>query len=130
MVILIVKLVPVLGTVVLIGAVVQVFLGYQVAGGSPGLRDTHMLIGIIGLVLVVALAGIPFRAKTGTIYSKVTMVVLAIIVLIQVIMGFQILGGGEALVTSHQATGFLIVILSLIMGGISFGRAKRQSRPA
>lgn len=121
-----VKPIPVLGTLVLIGSIIQVVFGFQVAGGAQGLRDTHMLIGTVGLVLVIALAIIAFRVKTATIYSKATMTILVIVVLVQVIMGFQILGGAQALVVSHEANGFLIVILSLLTGGITFWGAKKR----
>jgi len=50
------KLVPILGTIVLIGAIFQVVLGFQVAADIQGLLDIHMGIGIFGLILVVALA--------------------------------------------------------------------------
>lgn len=83
------KLVPVLGTIVLIGAIFQVVLDFQVAADIQGLRDIHMGIGIFGRVLVVALAVLAFRAKTGIVYSKVTMTVLTIIVVLQVFLGRQ-----------------------------------------
>jgi hypothetical protein len=47
-----VKFVPVLGTLVLLGAIVQVVLGFQVAGGSDVLVGPHILFGLIGLILV------------------------------------------------------------------------------
>jgi heme/copper-type cytochrome/quinol oxidase subunit 4 len=123
-----VKAVPVLGTLVLIGASAQVALGFQVAGGSESLVGPHILIGIIGLVLVVILTGIAFRAKTATVYSKAVMVVLTLVVLGQVAMGFQLLGGADMLATSHEANGFLVVGLSLLTGGITFWSAKKQAQ--
>jgi hypothetical protein len=74
----------------------------------------------------VALVAIAFRAKTATIYSKITIVVLTVIVIAQVYLGFQLLGGAEALVASHEATALVIVLLSLLMGGITFSSARRQ----
>jgi hypothetical protein len=44
----------------------------------------------------------------------------------QVVFGFQILSGAEAMVVSHEATGFLIVLLSLLTGGITFWNSKKQ----
>jgi len=117
-----VKPVSVMGTLVLTDAIVQVFLGFQVAGGVEGLRDAHMFIGILGLLLVIA-----FRTKTATIYSKVIMTTLTLIVLGQVYLGFQLLVGTEELMTSHQIAGLLIVILSLVMGGVTFWSARREA---
>jgi len=120
------KLVPVLGTVVLIGAVVQFILGFVVAGGMDSLVGVHVLFGIVGLALVIALLVIAFRAKTATVYSKLTMIILTIVVLAQVGLGFQLLGAAENLALSHEANGFVVIILSLLVGGITFWSAKRK----
>jgi len=122
------KFTPVLGILVLIGSVVQVVLGYQVAGEAGNLVAVHILIGIIGLVLVAAFAAIAFKVRSATVYSKITMTVLALIVLVQVVTGFQLLSGAETLVLSHQANAFLIVILSLLTGGITFLSSKRHGQ--
>lgn len=103
-------------------------LGFQVAAEVQGLRDVHMGIGVLGLVLILVLTALAFKAKTSAIYSKITMTILTIVVLMQVVFGFQILSGAEAMVVSHEATGFLIVLLSLLTGGITFWSAKRQVR--
>ena len=121
-----VKIVPVLGTLVLIGAVIQVLIGFQVAADVAGLRGIHMLFGLMGLALIIALVAIAFRVKTATIYSRITIVVLALIVLGQVYLGFQLLGGAETLVASHEATAFGIVLLSLLMGGITFWSSRHH----
>ncbi len=120
------KLIPVLGTVVLLGAVVQLILGFVVAGGMDSLVGVHILFGIVGLALVIALAAIAFRAKTATLYSKLTMIILTIVVLAQVGLGFQLLGGAESLTLPHEANGFVVIILSLLMGGITFWSTKRK----
>ena len=120
------KFVPLLGTLVLIGVVVQVILGFQVAADVPGLRDPHMAIGILGLILVLVLAGFAFKSKTSTIYSKVTMSVMTVVVILQVVLGFQVLSGAEMLVTSHEMTGFLLLLLALLTGGITFWNSKKQ----
>ena len=124
--IIVAKYIPVLGTLVLIGAIVQLLLGFQVAADVPGLRDLHMGIGIVGLILVVVLTGLAFKVKTSTIYSKITMTILTVGVLLQNALGFQILSGAEAMVVSHEATGFLIALLALLTGGITFWNANRQ----
>ena len=124
-VVFLMKLVPVLGTIVLIGAIFQVFLGFQVAADIQGLRDIHMGIGIFGLVLVMALAAMAFRTKTGLVYSKVTMMILTIVVVLQVFLGFQLLQGADALLKGHEATAFVIVLLSLLTGGMTFWNGTR-----
>jgi heme/copper-type cytochrome/quinol oxidase subunit 4 len=120
------KPVPVLGTVVLLGAVVQLILGFVVAGGMDSLVGVHVLFGLVGLALVIVLAAIAFRAKTATIYSKLAMIILTIVVLAQVGLGVQLLSGAESLALSHEANGFVVVILSLLVGGITFWSAKRK----
>jgi hypothetical protein len=114
-----VKTIPVLGTIVLIGAMVQVLIGFQVAADVASLRGIHMLFGVVGLGLVVALVAIALRSKTATIYSKITIVILTLVVLGQVYLGLQLLGGAETMVASHETTAFVVVLLSLLMGGIT-----------
>lgn len=126
--VLVVKAVPILGTLVLLGAIIQVVLGFQVAGDTEILRGIHILLGIAGLILVVALTVIAFRDRTATVYSKIAMAIVTIVVLVQAAIGFQLLGGAEGLVLSHEANGFVIIILSLLIGGITFWSAKRQIR--
>jgi len=110
----------------LIGAVVQFILGFVVAGGMDSLVGVHVLFGIVGLALVIALLVIAFRAKTATVYSKLAMIILTIVVLAQVGLGFQLLGGTESLALSHEANGFVVIILSLLVGGITFWSSKRK----
>ena len=120
------KPVPVLGTIVLLGAVVQLILGFVVSRGMDSLVGVHVLFGLVGLALVIVLAAIAFRAKTATIYSKLAMLILTIVVLAQVGLGLQLLSGTESLILSHEANGFVVVILSLLVGGITFWTAKRK----
>jgi hypothetical protein len=120
------KTVPILGTIVLVGAIVQVALGFQIVAGMDSLRGLHVLIGIAGLVLVVGLTVIALRAKGASSYSKITMIVLVVLVLIQVGLGMQLLGGADAFGVMHEANGILIVILSLVTGGLTMQNAKRQ----
>ena len=122
-----VKLVPVLGTLVWVGAVAQIILGFQVAADIEAYRGIHILIGIVGFALVAGLAVIAFRSKSATIYSKLIIVILTVVVLLQVGMGFQLLGEAESLVTPHEVNAFLIVILSLVMGGVTFMSAKKHN---
>lgn len=120
------KLVPILGTLVLLGAVVQVILGLEITASYDVLTGIHIILGLTGLVLVLVLVGIAFRTKTATIYSKLVIIILAVIVLIQVGLGFQLLGGADALALSHEANGFVIIIVSLLMGGITFWTSRRK----
>jgi len=120
------KPIPVLGTIVLLGAIVQLILGFVVAGGMDSLVRVHILFGFVGLALVIALLVIAFRTKTATLYSKLAMIILVIVVLAQVGLGLQLLGGAENLALSHEANGFVVIILSLLTGGITFWSAKRK----
>lgn len=122
------KYVPALGTVVLVGVVVQVILGFQVAADVPGLREPHMGIGILGLILVFVLAGFAFKSKTSTLYSKIAMTLMTLVVIFQVVLGFQVLSGAEVLVTTHEMIGFVAVLLALLTGGITFWNSKKTVR--
>ena len=120
------KVVPVFGTLVLVGAIIQVALGFQIVSGMNTLSAVHILIGLVGLVLVLGLTVIALKTKAASIYSKITMLVLAVLVVIQVGLGMQLLGGADALAVTHEANGILIIILSLITGGLTMQNAKRQ----
>jgi hypothetical protein len=124
--VLMVKLVPVSGTLVLLGSIVQIILGFQVAADVDIFRGVHILFGVVGLVLVAVLAVVAVRSKSAVIYSKLIIVVLTIVVLLQVGLGFQLLGGSESLMISHEMNAFLILILSLAMGGVTFMSAKKK----
>jgi hypothetical protein len=125
---ILVKFVPILGTIVLLGAIVQVLLGFQVAADVQSLRDIHMGVGILGLVLVMGLAVLAFRTRAGAVYSKITMTILVIIVLVQIILGFELLQENDALLFSHEVSAFLIVALSLLTGGVTFWSGTRRTR--
>ena len=120
------KFAPVLGSLILFGVIVQIILGFQVSAGVDELVGAHILIGVIGLVLVLALTTMAFRSKSATIYSKVIMVILTLVVLGQIGLGFQLLNGADALAISHQANAFIILGLSLLVGAVTMKAAKKQ----
>jgi len=122
-----VKFVPVLGTVVLVGVIVQIVLGLQITdAGIDSFIGPHILIGVLGLILVITLAITAFRTKTATIYSKLIITILTIVVLLQAALGLQLYQGAEAMMTSHEANGFLILILTLVMGTITMMSARKR----
>lgn len=121
------KFAPVLGSLVLFGAIIQIILGFQVSAGVDELIGIHILIGVVGLFLVVTLTAMAFRSKSATIYPKIIMVILTLVVLVQIGLGFQLLNGADALAMSHQANAFVILGLSLLIGTITMKGAKKQS---
>jgi heme/copper-type cytochrome/quinol oxidase subunit 4 len=121
------KLVPVLGTVVLVGAIVQLVLGLQITAASlDNLIPLHMLIGVVGLALVIVLCIIAFRTKTTTKYSRIIITILAVVVLAQVSLGLQLLQGVD-MTTFHEANGFLIVILTFATGASTMQNARKRA---
>jgi uncharacterized membrane protein YfhO len=123
----ILKLAPFLGTVALVGVIVQVILGLEITGaGLDSFIMPHALIGVLGLILIILLAITAFRAKTATITSKLIITVLTILVLLQVGLGLQLLQGADAMITSHEANGFLILILTLAMGAVTMQTARKH----
>jgi len=120
------KIVPILGTLVLLGAIVQVVFGFQVAAHSEILRLPHITFGLIGFILVIALAAIAFRTKTSTLYSKIAISILAIVVLLQVALGFLLLNGTKGMLAYHETNGLLIITVSLVMGGITSMTARKH----
>ena len=121
------KLAPLLGTVALVGVILQVILGLEITGaGVDTFIMPHVLIGVLGLIIILVLAITAFRAKTATIYSKLIITILTIVVLLQVGLGFQLLQGVDAMITSHEANGFLILILTVAMGAVTMQTARKH----
>jgi len=121
------KLAPLLGTVALAGVIVQVIMGLEITGaGMDSLIMPHVLIGILGLVIIIVLAVMAFRVTTATIYSKLIITILTIVVLLQVGLGFQLLQGADAMISSHEANGFLILILAVAMGAVTMQSARKR----
>ena len=121
------KLAPLLGTVALVGVIVQVILGLEITGADlDTLTMPHALIGVLGFALIVVLAVTAFRAKTSTLYSKIIITILTVLVLLQVSLGWQLLQGSDAMITSHEANGFLILILTLAMGAVTMQNARKR----
>jgi len=124
------KLAPLLGTVALLGVIAQVILGLEITGaGVDSLIMPHVLIGILGLVIIIVLAVTAFRTKTSTIYSKLIITILTLVILLQVGLGFQLLQGADEMITSHEANGFLILILTLAMGAVTMASARKRPQP-
>lgn len=124
------KLAPLLGTVALVGVIVQVIVGLEITGaGVDSFIMPHVIIGILGLVIIIVLAVTAFRAKMATIYSKLIITILTILILLQVGLGFQLLQGADAMITSHEANGFLILILTLAMGTVTMASARKRPQP-
>jgi hypothetical protein len=121
-----VKLIPLLGSLVSFGVIIQIILGMQVTAGSDNLLGAHIVIGILGFVLVLALTAAAFRMRSATAYSRILMIILLLAVLAQMALGFQILNGSDVLVVSHEGNGFLILILSFLMGGLTMMAARRK----
>jgi len=121
------KLAPLLGTVALVGVIVQVILGLEITGaGVDNLIMPHVLIGVLGLIIIVVLAITAFRAKTATIYSKLIITILTIVVLLQVGLRFQLLQGVDGMITSHESNGFLNLILTVAMGAVTMQTARKH----
>ena len=124
------KLAPLLGTVALVGVIVQVIIGLEITGaGVDSLTMPHVLIGILGLVIIIVLAVTAFRTKTATIYSKLIITILTLVILLQVGMGFQLLQGADEMIISHEANGFLILILTIAMGAVTMASARKRPQP-
>ena len=102
-------------------------MGLEISGaGIDSFIMPHVLIGVLGLVIIMVLAITAFRAKTATIYSKLIITILTIVVLLQVGLGFQLLQGADVMMTSHEANGFLILMLTLVMGAVTMQSARKR----
>lgn len=122
------KIVPILGAAVIVGLLLQIYLGFSTAGGALG-QSIHIAMGFVGLAVAVAFVVLALRSKTATKASKITMIVFLILVLAQAWLGFSAMTGSGRLATSHTYTGIAVLIVALIAAGIT-ARRKPPQQPS
>lgn len=120
------KIIPVIGSIILVGTFVQIWLGYTVSGGAINLRDAHSLIGYIGLAFAAILTYVAWTRATATRASQIAMSLLLILVIAQVWLGIQVLGGYRGLLLSHEYTAFAIAILVVAQSAITSIASRRR----
>jgi hypothetical protein len=116
------------GVVGAAGLIVQIVLGFSVAGGvssplSPLLLPVHMIIGLSGIALVAYLVARAYYVASGGL--KFLYLITFILVLAQVALGFRILSvSDQQLAMSHQGAGIAILVL-LGLSEMMFARQRR-----
>lgn len=123
------KIVPILGAAVIVGLLLQIYLGFSVAGGALS-QSIHIAIGLVGLAIAVAFVALSLRSKTATKASKITMIVFLILVLAQTWLGFSVMTGSGSLATSHTYTGIAVLAVALVAAGITARRKPPQQASA
>jgi hypothetical protein len=103
------------GTLVMVGSIGQLILGFLVGGGVTSLRTIHQGIGVLGLFSVLILTGLILKVESLSVSLKLFAVALTVILIAQVYVGFEILGGAESLVVAHEVNGLLVVVFLTIL---------------
>jgi hypothetical protein len=74
-------------------------------------------------IIIIEGSGSSFHERGGEIFMKSVLLILgalsAILVLAQLVMGQLIVGGSIALIKSHQHTGYLTVLVTVVYIGLS-----------
>ena len=115
------KILPVLGGAVIIGLLLQIFLGFLVPGESTN-SAIHIVLGFAGLIVAIAFVAIALRSKTATMASKITMIIFLALVIAQTWLGFSVMTGNGNLETSHMYAAFAILVVALAAAGITARR--------
>ncbi len=118
----------VLGVVLGIGVIVQIFMGELGFAEGP-LRDVHASIGIAGMAVVLAYV---FNSRVNRVILAASSTV-AVLTIMQVLLGLSIYGllplgiGREALEISHRANAYILFAAGLALSIISpiYRRRKR-----
>jgi hypothetical protein len=120
-----------LGAVAAVGLVVQIILGFALAGSSNPKGDAivypHVIIGVLGLVLVAYLA-MSIMRTAGSPTVRLVYVLALVLTLAQVAIGFALLdtSAGSGALMAHQGIALLILIL-LAAAGVLSARSRRMS---
>ena len=122
------KLVPILGAAVIVGLLLQIYLGFSASGGAIS-QSIHVGIGLVGLAIAIAFVALAFRSKSATMASKVTMVVFLVLVLAQTYLGFSVMTGASRFTTFHTLTGIGVLVVALVAAGITARRRPSPPKP-
>lgn len=113
---------------VLLGVIIQVGLGYSVAGGATRLKEIHTYVGYVGPALGVILTVVAWKSKTATAASKGLMATFLITLVIQVWMGQDLLLGSLRFVRYHEALGILLFVLAMGEAAVTSMSARRRHK--
>jgi FtsH-binding integral membrane protein len=121
------------GVIGAVGLVVQIILGFALAGsGNPTgsmLILPHMLIGVAGIALVAFLVSSIFLNQSSTILTLVYALAF-VLTLAQVALGFRELSApDQMLLMAHEGLALVILVL-LGLGGMLTARSRRTSATA
>ena len=120
-----------LGAVAAVGLVIQIILGFALAGsGNPtgsAIVYPHIVIGILGLVLVAYLAMSILRTA-GSSTVRLVYVLALLLTLAQVALGLDLLetASSSGVLMAHQGIALLILVL-MAAGGALSARSRRMS---
>ncbi len=120
-----------LGAVGAVGLVIQIVLGFAVAGTAHPTESAilvpHVVIGVAGLALVAYLTLSIFRsASLGT--ARLVYGLTLLLTLAQVALGYGLIlgGGAQGILMAHEGVAVLILIL-MAAGGMVSARARRMA---
>ncbi len=121
------KVRTVLGAVIGIGVIIQIFLG-ELGFAADSLRDVHALIGLAGVVVVLAYT---FNSRSNRVILTASSAI-AVLTIIQALLGLSLYGlfslgiGQEAAKISHRANSYLLLAAGLALSIISSVYRRRQ----
>lgn len=118
------KLVGIIGTLIFLGIIVQIALGYLVATNKSYL-SIHIGIGIIGLILIGY--ELFYALKSNKQSVKILNSIALLLVLIQIGIGSSMIENeSEFLSIVHQANAYILLIVIGIIGYLTFTAARKE----
>lgn len=118
------KLVGIIGTLIFLGIIIQIALGYLVAANKSYL-PIHIGIGIIGLILIGY--ELFYALKSNKQNVKILNSIALLLVLIQIGIGSSMIENeSEPLNIAHQANAYILLIVIGIIGYLTFTAARKE----
>jgi len=118
------KLVGIIGTLIFLGIIIQIALGYFVAINRSYL-PIHIGIGIIGLILIGY--ELFYALKSNKQSVKILNTIALLLVLIQIGVGSSMIEReSEILSMTHQTNAYILLIVIGIIGYLTFTAARKE----
>jgi|GEM_PF-874680 heme A synthase len=118
------KLVGIIGTLIFLGIIIQIPLGYIVATNRNYL-PIHIGIGILGLILIGY--ELFYALKSNKQSVKILNSLALLLVLIQIGIGSNMIeNDSETLSIAHQANAYILLIIIGVIGYLTFSTARKE----
>ncbi len=120
------KLVGIIGTLIFLGIIIQIILGYIITTYHYYL-PAHISIGIIGLLLIAY--ELFYALKSNNKYVKILNAMALFLVLLQVGIGLNMLMNDSGILNViHQTNAYILLIVIGTLGYLTFSASRKERK--